>query len=299
MNCQELQFQQYRKRASETQDSSHSVLRRACVSLESTLCSGGAVSTSSMADPASLPLAAVSVSASNSRHSTRKRINPTQPDKTEAKRPCTRSQDTGTVYDISSDKLLKHSKNKQQSTSYNFESSITKSSLRNSRHSVDKSQTAISNNKLHNNHQISSVSAKHKTSVSLLETGNIELHRRSNKRSKSVSGRVNSEDNSDSSLKAKKTLKIEAGTSRWDITSSKKANKKDHKKESKSFDNDLAFHKYPLRSQIRLSGTDILDKNITDEQLDPKASATTKKKHKVRQQKKKYVYKFLIYLFSR
>lgn len=74
---------------------------RACVSLVSTQCSGVVVSTSSMADPASLSLAAVSVTASNSRQSTRKRHsnpqhnsnnNQQQIAKTNTKRPRTRSQ---------------------------------------------------------------------------------------------------------------------------------------------------------------------------------------------------------------
>lgn len=268
MNSRELKFQQCRKETSESQDSSRSSLRRACVSLVSPLCSGGAVSTSSMADPASLPLAAVSVSASNSRHSTRKRIIPTQPEKTEAKRPRTRSQDTGAFNENSTEKTSKKGKHKQSTS---FESSITRSSLRNSKPN-DKTI------KIHNNHQITPNIPK-KASVSLTETGNIDLHRKNSGKRPQSAGCTNTEDNIEPFTKTKKSFKIEPGTSRWNLVTNKKSSKKI--KESRSLDADSSIHKYPLRSQVRLSGTETFDKT-TEEQTDHKAIATNKKKHKVR-----------------
>lgn len=280
MNCRELQFQQCIKKASETQGSSHSLLRRACVSLVSPLCSGGAESTSSMADPASLPLAAVSVSASNSRHSTRKRISVTQPDKTEAKRPRTRSQDTAASNESSTSKRGKN----KPAPSNSFDGATTRNSLQNSRHACDKvqaTQNVVANNKVHNNHQNSSVPIRNnKGSVSLLETGSIELQRRTgSKRPQSVGSSTSGETTSETSTKTKKPSKVEAGTSRWDVTSSKKARTKG--RETRSIDGEVSLHKYPLRSQVRLSAAENPDRTIPDEQLDHKASATNKKKHKV------------------
>lgn len=269
MNCQDLKFQRCTKKESENPGSSHSLLRRACVSLVSPLCSGGAVSTSSMADPASLPLAAVSVSASNSRHSTRKRSNTTQTDKAEAKRPRTRSQDTAASHNSTDRPSSRRSKQRQQpsaSDTPNFETSITRNSLRNT-----------ANNKVHNNHLNTTISLRNKASVS---TETIDLQRKQgHKRPQSVGSSVKTCETAESSTSLRRSFKVEPGTSRWDVTSAKK--QKTKAKETKSSDGETGVHKYPLRSQVRLSGADSSDRNIPDEQLNCKASATQKKKHKV------------------
>lgn len=281
MNCQELKFQQSCKKTSETRGNSHSFLRRACVSLVSPLCSGGAVSTSSMADPASLPLAAVSVSASNSRHSTRKRVNPTQPEKAKAKRPRTRSQDSGAFHETSTDKNFKKGKFKQL-TSNSFETSITRSSLRNSKSSDKNATLTATNNKINNNLQLSTITTgKNKSSISLIETGTADLHHKSiSKRSQLPSCSVNSnEEIAETTSKRKKPFTIEPGTSRWDVTTTKKISKKI--KESKSLDGEPGVHKYTLRSQVRLSGPESFEKTTVEDQIEQKALATNKKKHKV------------------
>lgn len=304
MSCQELKFQQCRKKekASETRRSSHSLSRRACVSLVSPLCSGGAVSTSSMADPASLPLAAVSVSASNSRHSTRKRTTPTQSSKTKAKRPRTRSQDTAaqdstasaTTTDIAPSSSNnrrsagKHNKHQTQLPSCSEDSSQSRrSSLRNSRllfdHQTQNSTSnTVVNNKVHNNHQSTVVpNTKNKISVSLIETGTTDVHRKTaNKRPQSAGSCKLNNTEADTS-KLRRSSKIEPGTSQWDITSSKKS-RLSKNKETKSLDAESSIHKYPLRSQVRLSTAENPDRTIPDEpQQNHKAPAINKKKHKV------------------
>lgn len=287
MSCQEFKFQQHIKKAkaTETHSSSHCLSRRACVSLVSPLCSGGAVSTSSMADPASLPLAAVSVSASNSRHSTRKRSNPTQPTKAETKRPRTRSQDTAAPQDTAStatDNSTKRGKNKHNSSN-NADSSSRKGSLRNSKNIPDKDHSAthsstVVNNKVHNNHQ--NTTSRNKISVSLIEAGTSDTHHKStNKRPQSAGGYRPSAD-SEPSSKIRRSSKAEPGTSHWDISSSKKP-RPSKSKDTKSLDADSSFHKYPLRSQVRLSTADNPERSILDEQPNHKASAISKKKHKV------------------
>lgn len=285
MSCQELKFQQCRKKekASETRSSSHSLSRRACVSLVSPLCSGGAVSTSSMADPASLPLAAVSVSASNSRHSTRKRTSPTTSSKEKAKRPRTRSQDTAAPQDSTTETVTKRGKNKQTPSS-STESSTRRSSLRNSRPLEKDQQTqnssTVVNNKIHHNHQHTAISGKNKLSVSLIETVTSDTHQKTaSKRPQSAgNSRLNNIEPETSKIRKSK---VEAGTSKWDISSSKKS-RLSKNKESKPLDTESSFHKYTLRSQARLSTTDNPERNILDEQQhNNKASATNKKKHKV------------------
>lgn len=276
MNCQDLKFQRCTKKESETPGSSHSLLRRACVSLVSPLCSGGAVSTSSMADPASLPLAAVSVSASNSRHSTRKRSDTTQTDKAEAKRPRTRSQDTAASHNPSTEKLSsRRSKQRQQPADTPPESSITRNSLRN-----------IANNKVHNNHFNSTLTLRNKApSISPNRTEHIDVQRKqAHKRPQSLnsnSNSVESEETTEASTSVRKSFKVVASTSRWDVASTAKKPRtkvKSHLPVAES-----SIHKYPLRSQVRLSGPDSSDRSISDDQINFKATATQKKKHKVRE----------------
>lgn len=293
MSCQELKFQQSRKKgkASETRSSSHSLSRRACVSLVSPLCSGGAVSTSSMADPASLPLAAVSVSASNSRHSTRKRTSPSQQSKSQAKRPRTRSQDTAAPRDHSTTgdaaaQAGRRGRDKHApSTSCSSEALERRSSLRNSRpfdkDHLDAKTTVLNNKVLHNSHYNLSLTAKNKASVSLIESSSTETHRKPTYKRPQSTGSVKLNNSESETSKLRRSTKAEPGTSHWDINTSKKS-RLNKSKESKSVDAESSFHKYPLRSQGRLNTADNPDRNIPDQlQHSNKASAINKKKHKV------------------
>lgn len=254
--------------------------RWACVALVSTLCSGGAASTSSMADPASFPLAAVSVSASNSRHSTRKRVNPTQP-QVENKRPRTRSQDTATV------SIESGGRGKIRT---NSEAPITRNSKRVSKNIFDKIHSP-QNSKLHNISRsiqnsledCPSTSKNNKGPINCTSTVSVETQRKDNRKAHSTGNIKKVDDLTESSIRTRRQSKVEAGTSVWEVSSTRSKSKIRDNSNSKPVENESSsIHNYPLRSQVRRTICETEEKcDIHLDQGDSKFPNNYKKKNKV------------------
>lgn len=244
------------KRIGKRREPSHSWLRRACVSPVNPQCSGGAASASSMAEPASLPPSAVSVSASHSRHSARKRASPTQPQpRVESKRPRTRSQDTTAASPAESP----GGRGKLRPA----ETPTARTSPRSPR----------LNRSLENFPTTSRTNNNHNPTISL------STHHR---KSQSVGG----EEIADTPIKTRRTSKVEAGTSVWEVSTLKsKSKNREASTSSKSPEGDNSGHKYPLRNHVRLSISDSGKTNSPSSRTiagDSKSPTSHKKKNKVR-----------------
>lgn len=280
------------KRVGKRQDNSQRLLRRACVSPENPQCSGGAVSASSMAEPASLPLSAVSVSASNSRHSTRKRASPTQP-QTEAKRPRTRSQDTTAALTPTESSSGGRGKSRTRS-----ETPITKNSNRTPRHIFDKlnsSPNLSTNSKIHkigrtNQNSVDdypTTSKANKASISFTESSGTEpQHRRAHSRKTQSTGSAkHTDDFPEAHVKTRRASRVEAGTSFWEVTTHKTKPSLRDSSSSKSPESDISVHKYPLRNHVRLSSagnSKSTSPSTKSTRGDSKSPSTNRRKNKVR-----------------